>query len=151
MSNRHLWQLKESKSWGPFQSYQLNSTANPAHLPQRWPNGLNWQCCLAGSFKTAPRILIFSIAMGAKPSFQLKSTPIWAPTFFMRNNSFIAIMQSPQQQQKKILSNVMGKPGNSLYFLAFTLRHDKIPSIESRSSNSTASNSSASTNELLMT
>ena len=34
MSNRHLWQLKKSKSWGPFWSYQLNSTANPAHLPQ---------------------------------------------------------------------------------------------------------------------
>ena len=33
------------------------------------PNGLNWQCCLAGSSKTAPRILIFSMAMGAKPSF----------------------------------------------------------------------------------
>ena len=33
------------------------------------PNGLNWQCCLSGSFKTAPRILIFSITMGAKPSF----------------------------------------------------------------------------------
>ena len=31
------------------------------------PNGLNWQCYLAGSSKTAPRILIFSIAMGAKP------------------------------------------------------------------------------------
>jgi hypothetical protein len=32
------------------------------------PNGLNWQCCLAGSFKTAPRILIFSFAMCAKTS-----------------------------------------------------------------------------------
>ena len=32
MSNRHLWQLKKSKSWGPFWSYQLNSTANSAHL-----------------------------------------------------------------------------------------------------------------------
>ena len=32
-------------------------------------NGLNWQCYLAGSFKTAPKISIFSIAMGAKPSF----------------------------------------------------------------------------------
>ena len=28
MSNRHLWQLK-------FWSYQLNSTANPAHLPHK--------------------------------------------------------------------------------------------------------------------
>ena len=34
MNNRHLRQLKKSKSWGPFWSYQLNSTANPAHLPQ---------------------------------------------------------------------------------------------------------------------
>ena len=32
-------------------------------------NGLDWHCCLAGSSKTAPRILIFSIAMGAKPLF----------------------------------------------------------------------------------
>ena len=28
----HPWQLKQSKSWGPFWSYQLNSTANSAHL-----------------------------------------------------------------------------------------------------------------------
>ena len=26
----HPWQLKKSKSWGPFWSYQLNSTANSA-------------------------------------------------------------------------------------------------------------------------
>ena len=37
------------------------------------PNGLNWQCCLAGSFKTAPTIWIFSIAMGAHYSFELIS------------------------------------------------------------------------------
>ena len=36
MNNRHLWQLKKSKSLGPFWSYQLNSTANLAHLPQNW-------------------------------------------------------------------------------------------------------------------
>ena len=30
----------------------------PIHL-ENGPNGLNWQCCLAGSSKTAPRILIF--------------------------------------------------------------------------------------------
>ena len=33
-SNWRLWQLKKIKSLGPFWSYQLNSTANPAHLPQ---------------------------------------------------------------------------------------------------------------------
>ena len=36
------------------------------------PNGLNWQCSLPGSSKTAPRILFFSIAMGAKPLLLLK-------------------------------------------------------------------------------
>ena len=39
-----------------------------------WPifvvNRLNWQCCLAGSSKTVPRILIFSIAMGANYSWE---------------------------------------------------------------------------------
>ena len=30
----HPWQLKKSKSWGLFWSYQQNSTAHPAHLPQ---------------------------------------------------------------------------------------------------------------------
>ena len=36
-------------------------------------NGLNWQCCLAGSSKTAPRILIFSIVLGSEYSFYVKS------------------------------------------------------------------------------
>ena len=31
---RHPLQLKKSKSWELFRSYQLNSAANPAHLPQ---------------------------------------------------------------------------------------------------------------------
>ena len=31
---RHPLQLKKSKSWEPLRSYQLNSTANQAHLPQ---------------------------------------------------------------------------------------------------------------------
>ena len=32
----HPGELEKWKSWGPFWSYQLNSTANPAHLPQNW-------------------------------------------------------------------------------------------------------------------
>ena len=43
-----------------------------------WPiflvYGLDWQGFLADSFKAAPRILIFSIAMCAKTSFQMTST-----------------------------------------------------------------------------
>ena len=51
----------------------------PAKLPIQpiWPifavNRLNWQCCLAGNFKTGPMILIFSISMGADYSFELIS------------------------------------------------------------------------------
>ena len=36
MNIRHPGQLKKSKSWGPFWSYQLNSTANLANLAQFW-------------------------------------------------------------------------------------------------------------------
>ena len=37
----------------------------------------------------ASRILIFSIAMGANYSFEVKNFEIWAPAFF-KHNSFIA-------------------------------------------------------------
>ena len=36
MNYRHPWQLKKSKSWEPFSSYQLNSTADLANLAQFW-------------------------------------------------------------------------------------------------------------------
>ena len=77
---RHLGQLK-------------NSTANPAHLPQNWAyfevNGLDWRCCLAGNSQRAPRILIFSIAMGADYSFYVKTIETHARTFLSLNISAI--------------------------------------------------------------
>ena len=39
-------------------------------------NGLDWQCYLAGSSKTASRILIFSIAIGADYSYEMKNSEI---------------------------------------------------------------------------
>ena len=49
------------------------------------------QCCsLAGSSKTAPRILIFSIAIGADYSFDIKSGFSIAPAFSLHNNFDIA-------------------------------------------------------------
>ena len=58
-------------------------------------NGLDWQCCLAGSSKTAPGILIFfSIAMGANYLFYLKSIATYAPTFLGYYNSFLVIVKS---------------------------------------------------------
>ena len=58
-------QWKKFESLGLFWSYQPNSTANLAHLPR---NRAKW----TGSSKTAPRSLIFSTAMGAKPSSYIK-------------------------------------------------------------------------------
>ena len=52
-------------------------------------NGLNWQCCFAGSSKTAPRILVFSIAMGDDYSFEMNSIETWAPTFFEHRYLFL--------------------------------------------------------------
>ena len=39
-------------------------------------NGLDWQCYLAGSSKTAAMILIFSIAIGADYSYEMKNSEI---------------------------------------------------------------------------
>ena len=44
-----------------------------------WPNR---QCCLAVSSKAAPRILIFSIAMGADHEFYMKTVETYARAFF---------------------------------------------------------------------
>ena len=47
-----------------------------------WPNRL---CCLAGSSKTASRILILSIAMGADYSSYMKTIETHARTFLKLN------------------------------------------------------------------
>ena len=58
--------------------------------------GAVWAICadtavlLAGSSKMAPRILIFSIAIGADYSYEVKNSEILAPAFFKHNNSYIA-------------------------------------------------------------
>jgi hypothetical protein len=61
-------------------------------LPNFEVNGLDWQCCLAGSSKTAPRILIFSIAMDADNSFYVKFIATYAPTFFVYIISVLAMV-----------------------------------------------------------
>ena len=44
-------------------------------------NGLDWQSCLAGSSKMAPRIFIFSIVLGAENLSYVKSIATFALTF----------------------------------------------------------------------
>ena len=47
-----------AKSWMPFWSYQLDSTANPAHLLQKWAE------LSAVRLQTAAKLFIFSIPLG---------------------------------------------------------------------------------------
>ena len=81
---------KNQNPWSRFGA--TSQTALP--IWPIWPNfevnGLDWQCCLAGSSKTAPRILIFSIAMGAHYSFYVKSIATYAPALLGYNNSVLA-------------------------------------------------------------
>ena len=98
MNNRHLWQLKKSKSWGPFWSYQLNSTANPAHLPQSMGQmGLIGSAVQLVGPKQSPRILIFSNAMGAKPSFILSD-------IYCYQSGVYKTRLDTERQQTKLLS-----------------------------------------------
>ena len=76
MYNRHPLQLKKSLPIWPI-----------------WPNfevdGLDWQCCLAGSSKTAPRIFILSIVLGAENLSYVKSIETHARAFLPLNISAI--------------------------------------------------------------
>ena len=70
----HPWQFKKVSPVGRFE------------LPAKQPilsnfsvNVPNWQCCLAGSSKTVPRILIISIVLGAEFAFYAKSFATYAP------------------------------------------------------------------------
>ena len=57
------------------------------------PNWPNWQCCLAGSSKTAPRIFIFFNSMGADYSFYVKTIETHACTFLTLNILAIGIVR----------------------------------------------------------
>ena len=52
-------------------------------------NGLDWQYCFADNFETAPKILIFSIAVGADYSFELISIETYSPQFIGHNYLFL--------------------------------------------------------------
>ena len=78
-----------------------------------WPiflvDRLNWQCCLAGSSKTAPRILIFSIAMGDDYSFEVisykrqKGLANFYRTFFFGNVAMCSICLWPNGAQSRLI------------------------------------------------
>ena len=83
-----LKKFKKSKSWGPFWSYRLNSTANSAHLRVKWAE---LALLSSWSLQNGPQDFdFFNCTMVADYSFDMKNIDVWAPTFFKHNNSFIA-------------------------------------------------------------
>ena len=78
----HPWQLKKIKILGAVlelqakQHYQFSPFG-----PLFEVNGLDWQCCLAGSSKRAPRIFIFSIVLGAENLSYMKLIETHARSF----------------------------------------------------------------------
>ena len=76
-------------------------------------NGQNWHCCLAGSSKMAPRILIFSIAIGADYSYKMKNSEIWAAAFFKHIHSLIATV--PCDLTKNIILPSMSSSSISFF------------------------------------
>ena len=103
MNNRHPWQLKKNlNSWGCFGA--TSSTALPIQpiylkVGPNWPNR---QCCLAGSSKTAPSILIFSIAMGAEYLSYVKSIATFATTFY---GYIISVLASVEGTNHNLLTS----------------------------------------------
>ena len=71
--------IEKTKSWGSFWSCQLNSNANSAHLAHFC--GEYAEMVVLFSSKTAPMILIVSIAMGADYSIEPISIETYAPQF----------------------------------------------------------------------
>ena len=57
-------------------------------------NGLNWLCCLACSSQRAPRILIFSIVLGAENLSNVKSVETHARAFLPLNISAISSVRT---------------------------------------------------------
>ena len=65
--------------------FGATSYADLANWPNFEVNGLDWQSCLAGSSKTAPRIFIFSIILGAEYLSYVKSIENYAHAFLTLN------------------------------------------------------------------
>ena len=95
MNNRHPWQLKKIKILGA--ALELLARQH-CRLGQLGPilRKMGW-IGNAGSSKTAPRILIFRIVLGAEYLFYVKSIVPYAPTFFGYIISVLASVNSPRK------------------------------------------------------
>ena len=78
MNYPHPWQLKKIKILGAVVELPAKQHCQSSPFTSKFGSAIY----LDGSSKTAPRILIFSIAMDADNSFYVKFIATYAPTFF---------------------------------------------------------------------
>ena len=90
---------------------------------------MDWHCFLASSSKTAPGILLFSIAMAADYSFDVKNIYIWAAAIFKHNNSFIATVCCPGTSNRP-------RQQTKLHPVKLTIPLNKLPCFRSQNSKS---------------
>ena len=70
-------------------SFRFSKDQCECTLHSEAPPWLDWQCCLARSSKMAPRILIFSIVLGAENLSYVKSIETHAREFLTLNILYI--------------------------------------------------------------
>jgi hypothetical protein len=81
--------LKISKSWEPFWSSQLNSTANSAYSPQKWAKWAELVVLFSWYLQNGTKNFDFSIIMGPDYSIDLISINIYVPQFIGHNKNFL--------------------------------------------------------------
>ena len=79
--NRYPWQLKKSKSWGRFWSYQLSSTANSAYPPRKWAKWAELAVLISWQLQNSPQDFDYS--------FELISIETYAPQFIVHDKFFL--------------------------------------------------------------
>ena len=93
-------------------------------LLKNGPDGLNWQCSLAGSSKMASRIWIFSIAMGADYSFELISIETYTPQFVGHNKFFLgSVARSTITNNRHISNLILASLVESFYSVTYSAKY----------------------------
>ena len=82
-----IW--KKSKSWGPFWSYQLNSTANSAHLPRKWAKWAELAVLFSWYFQNGRQDFEFFNCHGCQTFILYEIYCYRSPPKSWHNNSFL--------------------------------------------------------------
>ena len=86
---RHPGQLKKSKSWEPFWSYQLNSTANFANLAQFWGKWAGLPVLFSWKLQNGPKDFDFFNCHGCQTFILYEIHCYQSPPKSWHNNSFL--------------------------------------------------------------